>query len=123
MSRSGVTLSLPLTLRNREDYIILASELSNIVRPYIRMSQSLPLDVDVRPNLDVWASCNIMLSRVFLVMTSASKSWSAKPSDDKISLQLRRLRVSSRRMRGSAVEECSRCAFKACLCMSTIRRE
>ena len=42
---------------------------------------------------------NIMLSRVFLVMTSASKSWSAKPSDDKISLQLRRLRVSSRRMR------------------------
>ena len=44
---------------------------------------------------------NIMLSRVFLVMTSASKSWSAKPSDDKISLQLRRLRVSSRRMRRS----------------------
>ena len=42
---------------------------------------------------------NIMLSRVFLVMTSASKSWSTKPSDDKISLQLRRLRVSSRRMR------------------------
>ena len=54
----GVTWSLPLTLLND-----IASELYNIVRPYIRMSQSLPIDVDVRPNLDVWANCNIMLSR------------------------------------------------------------
>ena len=51
----------------------IASELPNVARPYIRMSQSLLLDVDVRPNLDVWASCNIMLSRVFLVMILLSR--------------------------------------------------
>ena len=51
----------------------IASELPNVALPYIKMSQSLLLDVDVRPNLDVWASCNIMLSRVFLVMISLSR--------------------------------------------------